>query len=64
MPSGGYFPRFASSVEIRALRAAGSSVATKTAGGFGSGDTASYTIDDRVKSVDITRIAQRKDAYE
>ena len=23
-----------------------------------------YTIDDRVKSVDITRIAQRKDAYE
>jgi hypothetical protein len=64
MPSGEYSPKFANWVEIRAPLAAGSCVATKTAGGFGSGDTASYTIDDRVKSVDITRIAQRKDAYE
>jgi mRNA-degrading endonuclease RelE of RelBE toxin-antitoxin system len=40
-------------------------MATKTAGGFALGNyRAIYAIDDGRKSVDITRIAHRKDAYD
>ena len=65
MQSGGYFPEFASLLEIRVPSAAGSCMAIKTAGGFTWETTAlSYAIDDGRRTVDVTRIAHRKDAYD
>ena len=65
MSSGGYFPKFANCVEVRAPRTASKLRGYKDRWRIRIGRyRVVYTIDDRVGSVDITRIAQRKDAYE